>query len=94
MIKAKLTAKPKLLFDKFLKMLGGKALAEMEAELRDRLATLKNTSVIDQKFNGTAVAHGQHGTVYEMEQRGLITTSINPAGLVEWSPAKPKPVST
>lgn len=63
------------------------AMAALEAKHKADLQAQLAKWIMAQKMD-TAVAGGHYGTIFELERRGLITTSVDPDGFVVWQPAE------
>lgn len=61
--------------------------AALEAKHQAQIQSLKDSWIMAQKQD-TCVAAGSYGTIWELERRGLITTSVSPDGFVEWQAAE------
>lgn len=84
-IKAIKKDKPLSLLEKISKTLGGKAIIALEAKHRAELRAQRDAWVLNQKKELKGEVLGQHGSLYELEQRGLIATWVDPLGFVIWA---------
>lgn len=57
--------------------------AALEAKHLAEIQHLKDSWIKAQKMD-TCVAGDYYGTIWELERRGLITTTVSPDGFVEW----------